>query len=102
MEPVSPVISVEYKQSEVVYAADQPEYSPLPAIKSKDTPGLVLTRWRLTDSEREAVSLGADIWLSVFTFNQPLQPVLLEVPVCEADETNKAIMMGLEGDCSKA
>jgi hypothetical protein len=60
---------------EVVYAADQPEYQPLPAFKCVN--GKILTRWELTDEEKRLVTEQGYIYLAVNTFNQPLQPVYL-------------------------
>jgi hypothetical protein len=60
----------------IVYAKDQPEYQPLPAWRGPD--GLRVTRWKLTWRERLKVLFGGSIWLRILTFNQPLQPVLLE------------------------
>ena len=37
------------------------------------------TRWQLTDEERAAIAAGADLMLSVLTFRQPLQPVIMGV-----------------------
>ena len=65
----------------IVYAKDQPEYIPLPAWKGPD--GLRVTRWRLTWKERLQVLLGGSLWLSILTFDRPLQPVKLaaECPI---------------------
>jgi hypothetical protein len=79
----SPVLTEEFVPAEIIYAKDQPEYNPLPCLRSAD--GKVLTRWTLTDEEREAIHLGADILLTVHTFNQPLQPLRMEVGVCDRD-----------------
>lgn len=62
---------------EVTYAKDQPQYLPLPTLRSED--GRVVSRWTLTDEEREKVAAGADIYLTLHTFNNPLQPILLTV-----------------------
>lgn len=35
------------------------------------------------EQERKALAAGADILLTVLTFNEPLQPVRLEVLECE-------------------
>jgi len=75
MKPVSPVIPGMDAQ-EVVYAAEgQPQYRPLPAFKCLD--GKILTRWELSDEEKQAVFDQGYIYLAVSTFNQPLQPVML-------------------------
>lgn len=75
MKPVSPVIPG-INLPEVVFAKDQPEYIPLPAFKTGD--GMVITRWSLTWRERIRVLFSGSIWLSVLTFNGPLQPVKLD------------------------
>lgn len=57
----------------VVYAKDQPEYQPLPALKTED--GLVITCFELTDEEVEQVVKNRRFYFSQLTFNQPLQPM---------------------------
>ena len=85
MEPVSPVMPGS-KEIEVVYGKNQPEYNPLPAVYL-DTPSRpVLSRWRLTEEERKAVTEGADIVLTLLSFqgqcpmcHTPLTPSHLQV-----------------------
>lgn len=74
MKPVSPVIPG-VEMDEVVYAADQPEYQPLPAFKCVN--GKILTRWEMSAEEKRLVAEQGYIYLAVSTFNQPLQPVYL-------------------------
>jgi len=74
MKPVSPVIPG-VLMDEVVYAADQPEYQPLPAFKCVN--GKILTRWELTEEEKRLITEQGYVYLAVNTFNQPLQPVYL-------------------------
>lgn len=76
MDPSTPVIPG-LQLPELVFAKDQPEYRPLPAYRSDD--GLVVTRWKLTWAERFAVLFGGNLWLSVLTFNRPIQPVKIDV-----------------------
>ena len=97
MTPVSPVLTPEFQDLEVVYAKDQPEYTPLPVIRNKD--GIVLSRWSLTQEERDAVARGEDIYLYNCTFNHPLQPVRLEIGDCDRTTIDKAEFMGLLEDC---
>src|SRR6266851_2346146 len=92
MQPVSPVLGEEFASLEVVYAKDQPEYKPLPVIRNGA--GIVMSRWKLTDAEREAIANGADLFLSVWTYNNPLQPWLLEVGDCQRTIVEKATYMG--------
>ena len=58
----------------VVYAANQPEYLPLPVWKRQD--GRVVSRWRLTWRERIAALVGHSVYIEVTTFGQALQPIL--------------------------
>ena len=76
MKPVSPIIpGVELP--EVVYAKDQPQYHPLPVHEMED--GTVLSRWHLTWKERFVAFLKGDVYLFVSTFNNPLQPISMQV-----------------------
>lgn len=69
---------VEFPGVNVVFAKDQPEYMPLPAMKIPNDPqGLIITKWQLSPEELERVKETGTIHLSMLTFNQPLQPVLL-------------------------
>ncbi len=93
MTPISPVIPGDCRiDPEVIFAEHQPEYIPLPAMPLDDEFGTVVTRWRATCKERLRILLFGDIWLTMLTFNQPLQPVKLEarcpifVPDDEAGE----------------
>lgn len=83
MTPVSPVLDEKLASSEVVYAKDQPEYIPLPTLRNSK--GMVLSRWKLSDIEREAIALGADIHVCTCTFNQPLQPIRVDVICTQSD-----------------
>lgn len=81
MTPQIPVLFVNYDYSdnikEVVFAKDQPEYLQLPAIKLPD--GQVITRWNFTLKERIKILFSGNLWLSLLTFNNPLQPIQLWV-----------------------
>lgn len=72
MIPTTPVVPNE-KFPEHVFAADQPEYMPLPTIIRAD--GIVMSRWKLSWRERLRALWTGDIYLTVCTFNTPLQPV---------------------------
>lgn len=60
---------------EIIYAKDQPQYKPLPAFRWKD--GTVVTKWHLSFKERIKLLFSGHIYLTLKTFNQPLQPVRL-------------------------
>jgi hypothetical protein len=68
---------VEFKGHNVVFAKDQPEYQPLPAMKVLGPQGEVISCWELTDEELEVIVKTKRIYLSQWTFNNPLQPILL-------------------------
>ena len=74
MKPVSPVLPSQpvMREHEIVIAKDQPEYLPLPAIRTVD--GQVITRWQLTLWERFRLLFGGSLFLRQLTFNTPLQP----------------------------
>lgn len=64
---------IEFKDQNVIYAKDQPEYNPLPAHKSED--GIVTSCWQLDKEDLDEINKTGKIWLSQLTFNKPLQPV---------------------------
>lgn len=76
MNPVPPV-QPHPGAHRITFAADQPEYAPLPA--AIDPAGLVMTEWELTAEELARILAGGRIRLWVWTFRQPLQPVAMEV-----------------------
>jgi len=73
MKPVEVAPSQPIEGRHVVYAAQQPEYQPLPAWRHAD--GRLVTRWRLSWRERLSALIGRDLFLEVLTFGQPLQPL---------------------------
>lgn len=68
---------IEFKEQNVVYGKDQPEYMPLPALKFND--GMVVTCWKLSWKELVKLIFTRKVWHSMLTFNKPLQPTLLTV-----------------------
>jgi hypothetical protein len=70
--------------AEVVFAKDQPEYNRLPAIRGISIQVPVTSRWRLTWKERLQVAFSGNLWLTVWTFGKPLQPVKIVTSVEEA------------------
>lgn len=78
LTPIDPEIPL---LESVVYAKDQPQYLPLPACRTAD--GEVVTRWKLNWRSRLAVVFGADLYVTLLTFNKPLTPlrVSIEKPV---------------------
>jgi hypothetical protein len=77
MKPASPVIPGVDPARELVYAKDQPQYLPLPTHKTPD--GRVLSRWELSEEEVQQIVHTRSIYLTLLTFDQPLQPIILGV-----------------------
>ena len=73
MEPIK------FDGANVVYGANQPEYIPLPAEKRPGRSGEIVTCWELNPNEKKIIQETGKIWLSVLTFGQPLQPLLLTI-----------------------
>lgn len=69
--PIGPGI-----EANVVFAKDQPEYAALPCHRLSD--GMVVTRWKLSLRERIRSALTGNIWVSVLTFNGPIQPLKVD------------------------
>lgn len=67
------------EQHEVTYAKEQPQYIPLRTLRSRNPECEVLSRWSPTPEQRQAIAEGADIYLELSTFRQPLQPIRLGV-----------------------
>jgi hypothetical protein len=83
MMPVSPVMPGS-KPIEKVLAEHQEEYIPLPMVYLDTKTRPVVTRWRFTDEERQAIASGADIVYTQLTFGELFHPVRLQV--CMPDE----------------
>lgn len=77
---------IEFKEQNVVYAKDQKEYMPLPALKFED--GAVITCWKLSWKEILKLLFTRKVWVTMLTFNKPLQPLLVTI--------NKSDLIGTE------
>ena len=69
--------AIEFKGFNTVYAKDQPEYLNLPGLKMPD--GELITCWKLSIKERLKILFTGKVWLSLLTFNKPLQPVKITI-----------------------
>lgn len=67
---------VGFPQQAVVFARSQPPYLPLPAVRSKE--GYVTSCWDVSWREWLRVLWSGHIWLTVCTFNHPLQGTRLD------------------------
>ena len=68
---------VKFKECNVVYGEGQKEYMPLPALRFDD--GTVVMCWKLSWKELFKVVFRRKIWVSLLTFNKPLQPISVSV-----------------------
>jgi hypothetical protein len=81
-EPIHPAAKpvVEgLEKHELIFAASQPQYNPLRALRSKTFSSEVMSRWSPNDEQRKAIAAGADIFLTLLTFGGPLQPIIMAV-----------------------
>jgi hypothetical protein len=67
---------IKFKGHNCIYAEDQKEYLPLPALRTED--GQVISCWKLSFLERFKVLFTGIIWVSLLTFNRSLQPLIVE------------------------
>lgn len=75
--PVAPRVGC----PEVMLAEEQAEYLTccVALVEYADGTTGTMTRWRLDDAERAKLAAGEDLYLSLLTFGQPMQPVTLIV-----------------------
>jgi hypothetical protein len=73
------------KSIEVLLGADQPQYETLPALYLDTVSRPMVTRWRFSKEERQAIAEGADIVLQQLTFGSLFQPVNLQVVMPDQD-----------------
>lgn len=66
---------IEFEGHNIVYAKDQPEYLSLPGKKIEGPQGELITCWELSDEEIAILVKTKKLWLSIWTFGQPLQPI---------------------------
>lgn len=63
---------INFKEQNVIYAENQPQYMPLPAFKNDG--GEVVSCWKLSFIERIRILFTGKLWVSLMTFNKPLTP----------------------------
>jgi len=78
---------IKFKEANVIYGKNQKEYEPLPALKFED--GTMVTCWRLSWRELLSIVWKRKVWVSVLTFNKPLQPLYITTKQEEVFTTNK-------------
>ena len=70
---------IKFKEMNSEIAKNQKEYLTLPAWKSNEQNGEVISCWRLTIFERIKLLFMGKVWVRVWTFNNPLQPQCLQI-----------------------
>lgn len=68
---------INFPEVNVTYAKDQPEYQPLPAFKSDDPMGQVVSCWELSLKERFRILFTGKLWVMLASFHRPLTPSFL-------------------------
>ena len=68
MEPVT------FKEYNIIFAKNQPEYLPLPAHVCNTDDRIVTTCWKLTWKERLQILFSGQFYFQQMTFGHPLQP----------------------------
>lgn len=70
---------IEFDEQTAILAKDQPQYLPLPAHYVGNGHGDLIFCWQLSWRERVKLLFTGKLWHTVKTFNQHLQPQLLQV-----------------------
>jgi hypothetical protein len=76
VKPTSPVLD---GMPEVLFAKDQQEYMPLPAVLCADSHRTVITKWRLSFVERIKILFRGSLFHHQFSFDKPLQPIYISI-----------------------
>jgi hypothetical protein len=82
MEPVDPrvppTLVPEGSRAEVI-AEHHDVYLPLPSVTTPT--GKCITRWTMTDAERAAVMRGEDIYITVVSWHNNINPMWVSVGI---------------------
>lgn len=70
---------IEFKYQNIVFAKDQPEYQPLPALKLDSPQGEVIACWKMNWKEKLKVLITGRVWVNLLSFNKPLTPSYITV-----------------------
>ena len=68
---------IKFKECNITYAENQPEYLSLPTYKTKS--GEVTSCWKLSFFDKLRIIITGRMFLSILTFNNPLQPQKMSV-----------------------
>ena len=70
---------INFKESNIIFAKNQPPYIPLPAYQDDIQGGRIFHCWKLTLLERLKILFTGKLWVNVLNFKQPPQPIKLMV-----------------------
>lgn len=89
MKAMSPVIP-DKNFPEIKIAENQDEYETLPAIVNVEEQS-VLFRFQLSDEEKAQIAETGDLYVTLWTFGEPMQPILIQTvcPKLALPEENK-------------
>lgn len=82
---------IEFKEQNVVFAKDQPQYKPLPAFRNEDPNGMgeVISCWEFSFKERLRILFFGKMWASLAMFGKPLTPSFFTTKKSDVLITNK-------------
>jgi len=66
--------AIAFREQNIEIAKNQEEYLTLPAHKSNDESGTMITCWYLSFWQRVKLLFTGRIWMSEMTFNKPITP----------------------------
>jgi hypothetical protein len=91
---------VEFKGQNAIFAKDQPEYLPLPALVLAGPEGAVISCWEFSDEEIEMLIKTKKLYISQFCFTRvcedgverinPLQPLRPAIELSDYFQLNEA------------
>ncbi len=80
---------IKFKEANVIFAKDQKEYQPLPALRIDSTQGEVISCWKFSLWERLQILIFGKLWVCNLTFKKSLQPMFFSVKKNEMFTTKK-------------
>lgn len=70
---------IKFEEVNIIFAEDQPEYTPLPAYRKQDDVDTVVTCWEFSFKERIKILFTGKLWVSMLNFHKPLTPIFFSV-----------------------
>ena len=70
---------IKFPECNGILAEGQEEYLDLPVYRDDTSDGTIVCCWKLTWKERFKLLFTGELWLSVLTFRQALQPLRPDV-----------------------